>query len=247
MGVILLEDAFCKSIRTGRICVFTIFILILSSCAINTSLTPTTPLQEWQDQFDISSSGLSDSGESKYFILKPGFQMVLESQFEKLTITVLEETKEINGITTRILEEREERNGELIEVSRNFFAINRETGDVFYFGEEVDMFSAGQLTSHSGEWLAYEGSNLPGLIMSGNPKIGMKYYQEIAPGIAEDRAEVVSISATFQTQAGEFTDCVITQESSKIQPLAIEYKTYCPGVGLVQDQSLLLVSYGYIK
>jgi len=173
--------------------------------------------------------------------------MVLESQFEKLTITVLEETKEINGITTRILEEREERNGELIEVSRNFFAINRETGDVFYFGEEVNMFSAGQLTSHSGEWLAYEDNNLPGLIMSGIPKIGMKYYQEIAPGIAEDRAEVVSISATFQTQAGEFTDCVITQESSKIQPLAIEYKTYCPGVGLVQDQSLLLVRYGYIK
>lgn len=223
-----------------------VLVLALSSCAINPSQGNAIPSQEWQEEFNILDRELSDNGESKYFILKPGFQMTLESQFEKLVITVLDETKVINGITTRVLEEREERNGELIEVSRNFFAIDQKTGDVFYFGEDVDMYGNGQITSHSGAWLAYENNNLPGLIMSGNPVVGMKYYQEIAPGVAEDRAEIVSITATFQTQAGEFTDCLITQESSKIQPLAIEYKTYCPGVGLVQDQSLLLVSYGHI-
>ena len=73
----------------------------------------------------------------------------------------------------------------------------------------------------------------------------MRYYQELAPGIAYDRAEIISVSVSFQTQAGDFANCLITQESSKIQPLAIEYKTYCPGVGLVQDESLLLVSAEY--
>lgn len=231
---------------SGLVCMVIPLALFLSSCAGINAQTTIVPSQEWQEEFNILDRELSDVGESNYFILNPGFQMTYKSQFEKLVITVLDETKVINGITTRVVEEREERNGELIEISRNFFAIDQSTGDVFYFGEDVDMISNGQVTSHSGAWLAYENDNLPGLIMPGNPVAGMKYYQEIAPGVAEDRAEVVSTTSTFQTQAGEFTGCVITQESSKIQPLAIEYKTYCPGVGLVQDQSLLLISYGYL-
>ena len=75
----------------------------------------------------------------------------------------------------------------------------------------------------------------------------MKFYQELAPGIAQDRAEVINLSINFQTQAGEFTDCLLTQESSRVSPLAIEYKTYCPGVGLVQDETLHLVRFGYIE
>ena len=75
----------------------------------------------------------------------------------------------------------------------------------------------------------------------------MKYYQEIAPGVATDRARVVSTTETFTTTLGEFEDCLLTQESSKLNPAAIEYKTYCPGIGLVQDQSLLLTNYGYTQ
>lgn len=41
-----------------------------------------------------------------------------------------------------------------------------------------------------------------------------------------------------------FENCLLTQESSQLNPAAIEYKTYCPGIGLVQDQSLVLTSYG---
>jgi hypothetical protein len=229
------------------ICTFAVFIHVLSACTTASTQKNVAISTEWQEDFNILDRELSDSGESLFFILRPGFQMVLESTFEKLTITVLDETKEINGITTRVLEEREERNGELTEISRNFFAIDQKTGDVFYFGEEVDIYSDGQVTSHSGAWLAYEKGNLPGLIMPGNPVVGMKYYQEIAPGVAQDRAEIINLSINFQTQAGEFTDCLLTQESSKVSPLAIEYKTYCPGVGLVQDETLHLVRFGYIE
>jgi len=229
------------------VCTFAVFILVLSACTTASTQENVAITTEWQEDFNILDRELSDSGESLYFILKPGFQMILESTFEKLTITVLEETKEINGITTRVLEEREERNGELTEISRNFFAIDQKTGDVFYFGEEVDIYSEGQVTSHSGAWLAYENGNLPGLIMPGNPGVGMKYYQEIAPGVAQDRAEIINLSINFQTQAGDFTNCLLTQESSKVSPLAIEYKTYCPGVGLVQDETLHLVRFGYIE
>lgn len=228
-------------------------LLLLTACASDSAwgfaLTSTPPGdtgsdREWQEDFDLDERELSDAGETTYFILMPGFQLVLASQYETLTITVLDETKEINGITTRVVEEREEKRGNLYEVSRNYYAIDQATGDVFYFGEDVDFYRDGEIVAHSGEWLAYEDDNQPGLVMPGSPEVGMKYYQEIAPDVAMDRAEVISVSETFETPAGEFEDCLITEESSKIE-LAIEYKTYAPGIGLVQDQTLRLVSYGY--
>ena len=153
--------------------------------------------QEFQDEFNLASRKLSSSGEAKYFVLVPGFQIVLGSSTTKLTITVLNETKEIGGITTRILEEREEVGGALAEISRNYYAIDPVTKDVFYFGEDVDFYKDGQVINHNGSWLAFEGSNRPGLIMPGTPKIGMKYAQEVAPGVAMDRAQVL----TFRTRS----------------------------------------------
>ena len=207
--------------------------------------------QDWQEEFNLADRKLTHTGESKYFLLLPGFQTVFASGKEKLTITVLDETKEINGIMTRVVEEREEVNGELKEISRNFFAIDQETGDVFYFGEEVDDYKKGKVVDHAGAWKAYEKGNRPGLIMPGNPEVGMKYYQELAPGVAMDRAEVISISETVKVPAGEFKNCLKTEESSKIKWLGLitpkEYKIYAPGIGLVQDQDMKLISYGYVK
>jgi hypothetical protein len=202
---------------------------------------------DWQQEFNIDERQLSDTGESEYFILMPGFQLELASDTEHLIITVMDETKEINGITTRVVEEHEERNGALYEVSRNFYAMDPETGDVFYFGEEVDFYENGEISGHAGAWLAYERENQPGLIMSGNPEVGMMYYQEVAPGAAMDRAEVLSVSETFETPAGTFEDALVTEESSPLEPTIIERKTYAPGIGLVQDQRLLLVRYGYVE
>jgi hypothetical protein len=182
--------------------------------------------RDWQEEFDVGKRNLSSTGESTFFILKPGFQIVLESSKMKLVITVLDETKEIGGITTRVVEEREEKNGELYEVARNYFAIDQESGDVFYFGEDVDFYKKGKIVRHSGAWLAYE-------------------------NVAMDRAEIVSTTATFETPAGEFQNCLRTKESSKIKKFFFfspkEYKTYAPGIGLIQDEKLKLVSYGYIK
>jgi hypothetical protein len=230
-----------KFIRTTSL-IFTITVLltVLSSCG---NVLP----EDWKEEFNMADRKLTHTGGSKYFILRPGFQTVLASDKTKLTITVLDETKEIHGTTTRVIEEREEANGELSEVSRNFFAIDQKTGDVFYFGEEVDFYDKGKIKNHEGSWMAYENGNLPGLVMPGNPETGMKYYQELAPDVAMDRAEVLSVSETFQTPAGEFTNCLKTEESSKIKPNEKEFKTYAPGIGLIQDESMKLTSYGYIN
>jgi hypothetical protein len=218
----------------------------LSESAEASSSVPSDLNSEWQEDFDLASCTMSTEGSSEYFILEPGFQLILEGGNEKLAITVLNETIEIDGTLTRVVEEREWRNDQIIEISYNFFAFCEETGDVYYYGEDVDMFSGGEISSHSGAWRVGVNDARAGLIMPGEPAVGMKYFQEIAPGVAMDRAEVISIDETFRTPAGEFADVLLTKEGTALSLLEKEFKTYAPGIGLIQDQKLLLTEYGFV-
>src|SRR5438105_502576 len=98
-----------------------------------------------------------------------------------------------------------------------------------------------------GSWLAGVNGNRAGLTMPGAPQLKMKYYQEIAPGTAMDRAEIVSLSETCKTPAGTFSNCLKVKETSAIELAAKEYKYYAPGVGLVADDTVRLVKHGSVN
>jgi hypothetical protein len=200
----------------------------------------------WQKQFRISECALQSTGRNTYFVLEPGFQLVLEGGGGRLAITVLDETKTVTGVTTRVVEEREWKDDELVEVSRNFLAICPTTKDVFYFGEEVDDIRDGQTVGHGGAWLAGENGARPGLLMPGHPRLGARYYQEIAPDVALDRAEIVSLDESLETPAGVFRNALKTQEGSALNPDEREFKIYVPEIGLAQEQALLLAEAGFI-
>lgn len=201
----------------------------------------------WQQEFGMSSCNLLTTGRNEYFILEPGFQLVLEGGGEKLQITVLDETKTVDGVITRVVEEREWEKGRLHEVSRNYFAICEQTKDVFYFGEDVDFYKDGKVVKHDGSWLAGKNGAKAGLMMPGTPKVKMKYYQEIAPGVAMDRAEIVSLNETCKTPAGTFSRCMKVKEGSALARFETEYKYHAPGIGLVRDEDLRLIKHGFIK
>jgi hypothetical protein len=202
----------------------------------------------WQQEFPaISSCKLQTTGKNPYFILEPGYQLVLEGGGTKLEITVLDQTKTVNGVETRVVEEKEWKKGQLYEIARNYFAFCEQTKDVFYFGEDVDFYENGKVVKHDGTWLAGVNGNKPGLIMPGAPKVKMKYYQEVAPSIAMDRAEIVSLTETCKTPAGTFAGCMKVKEGSAIDVLVTEYKYHAPGIGLVADEDLRLVKHGFIK
>ncbi len=201
----------------------------------------------WRQEFTLTGRTLVSTGRNPYFVLEPGFQLELRGEDGKLVVTVLDETETIGGIRTRVVEEREWRGGELIEVSRNFFAMDGNTKDVFYFGESVDTYEDGTITGHPGSWRAGEAGARAGLMMPGVPEVGSKDYQEVAPGVAMDRAEVVGLHETFQTPAGAFDDCLKTREGTALNPKEEEFKLYAPGIGLIQDEDLVLVRYGFGK
>lgn len=191
------------------------------------------------------------SGKNSYFILEPGYQLVLAGRDGKdsatLYITVLNETRKIGNVETRVVEEKELVNGKIVEVSRNFFAFCRQTSGIYYFGEEVDIYKDGKLVGHEGAWRADSSGAKAGLAMPGLILLGAKYYQEIAPGKAMDRAENISTSETLKTPAGNFSHVLKTEETTPLEPKEKEYKFYAPGIGLIKDEGLLLVKYGFIK
>jgi hypothetical protein len=191
-------------------------------------------------------------GVNPYFILEEERQLAYAGEDEELFITVLGQTRRITlpiggrlrTIRAAVVEEREFEEGELKEVSRNFFAICKKTNDVYYFGEEVDIYEDGEIVSHDGAWLAGQNGAQPGIIMPGTFLLGSRYYQEVAAGIALDRAEHVAEGLEVETEAGDFEGCVEVTESSPLEPGAESTKVYCPGVGLVIDNDLELVEIG---
>jgi hypothetical protein len=161
----------------------------------------------------------------------------------RLTVTVLDETRVVDGVETRIVEEREEADGELVEVSRNFLAISRRSNDVYYFGEEVDEYEGGKVVGHPGAWLAGQAGARFGLMMPGTPLLGARYQQETAPGVAMDRAEIVSLTKEMETPAGRLADCLDVRETTPLEP-DVSHKRYARDIGMVADAGLRLVRHG---
>lgn len=83
--------------------------------------------------------------------------------------------------------------------------------------------------------------------MPGQVVQGARYYQEIAPGIAMDRAEIIGLTEKLETPAGIFSNCLKIEETTPLEPKAKEYKFHAPGIGLVKDEHLLLVKQGFIQ
>jgi hypothetical protein len=212
----------------------------LAACA-----QTTPPEAPWARDFNTDPANLSSVGRNPYFILEPGYTLVLRDHAKnQVTVSVLNETKIVAGVETRVIEERELAKGKLVEVSRNFFAIDKVSQDVLYFGEQVSMYKNGKVVSSEGSWLAGVDGAKAGLIMPGQARVGYRHYQEQAPGVALDRAEILSTGETLETPAGKLEHCLKVEETTDLASREREYKYYAPGIGLVKEEQMLLVEHG---
>lgn len=202
------------------------------------------PAKDWQSVFPVDKKTLGIKGANPYFNLTPGYTLSYRHGKDTDTLTVLDETKTIDGVETRVVEDREWKNGQLVELTRDYFAMDSITNDVYYFGEDVDVYKAGKVTGHGGSWLSGVHGAKFGMMMPGTPKVGQKFYQEQAPGVGMDRFEIVSVSETVVTPAGTFEKCVHVVESSPIEKGLRDHKWYAPGIGQVKDAEMVLVKYG---
>ena len=220
-----------------------LFLIALLGCALALPLYAHNP--EFTDTFGRERCDFTSAGRNPYFILEPGYALTYEGEEDGaaigLVLTVLDQIETVDGVETRVVEERETEDGELIEVSRNFFAICRQNNTVFYFGEDVDIFEDGEIVSHEGAWRAGADGAQPGIVMPGMPLAGARYFLEQAPIVALDLAEIESVDDAALVPAGFFENVLRVVETSLLDPEEESVKLFAPGVGLIVDDELELV------
>jgi hypothetical protein len=234
----------------SRACSTVVPLVVFAFAGCKTGPKPAEPALDgaFAEEFGEANADLASTGTNPWFVLQPGNVLELEGVEDgrphHLTVTVLDQTETIDGVTTRVVEERETSAGVLVEVSRNYFAISKRTNAVYYFGEDVDVWKHGKVVSHEGAWRAGVNGARYGMMMPGRPVVGQRYMQEIAPDVAMDRAEVVDLDAKLAGPLGGFDHLLKVEETTPLEPDAREAKYYAKGVGLVRDGGVQLVQTG---
>jgi hypothetical protein len=152
-------------------------------------------------------------------------------------VQVTHETRVVAGVTTTVVHDRVYVDGALSESTRDFFAQDK-AGNVWYFGEDSKDVEAGKIVSREGSWQAGVNGAKAGIIMRARPGVGDEYPQERAPGVAEDRAQVLSLQESVAVPFGTFGNSVKIRESTPLEPGALEDKLYAPGIGFVMSQAV---------
>jgi hypothetical protein len=180
--------------------------------------------------------------DNPYLTFTPGATFTYRSETDEGTeediVTVTDETKEILGVTARVVRDTVSLDGELIEDTFDWFAQDKE-GNVWYLGEDTKEYENGEVVSTEGSWEAGVDGAKAGIIMLADPQVGDTYRQEWYPGVAEDAAEVISLNEEVTVPYGTFTNCLQTREFSTLDPELNEYKFYCPDVGGVTLEEVI--------
>ncbi len=148
--------------------------------------------QEFTDEFQAEDCHFRNRGQNPYWVLEPGhvleYSGVEDGKVITLRITVLNQTKWVDGVRTRVVLEEEWHDGEIVEIAHNWVSICKKTNSVFYFGEDVDIYEDGEIVGHASAWRAGVDGAKPGVLMPGQPLVGSRYYQESGTGLVEDGA-----------------------------------------------------------
>ena len=145
-------------------------------------------------------------------------------------IKVTHKTKMIaDGIEARVVRDIVTRHGKPVEVTKDWYAQDS-AGNVWYFGEHTTEYKHGKPIDN-GSWEAGVDGALPGIALPANPTVGLSYREEYSKGEAEDQSRVLALDAQAQTPAGHYTDVLMTEDFSPIEPKVSELKFYAKGSG----------------
>jgi hypothetical protein len=187
----------------------------------------------------IDAADFVASVDNPYFPLVPGTRWVMEGEGAsagETTITeVTTDTRTILGVACTVVRDEVDVDGELQELTFDWYAQDS-AGNVWYFGEDTAEYQNGKVTTREGAWEAGVDGAQPGIIMPAGPVVGLTYRQEFLEGEAEDLAKVVELAARADTPAGSYTDALVTEDWTPLEPDVIERKFYAPGVGLVMER-----------
>ena len=204
------------------------------------------PAAAWEEtaegySVDVDPAGFVDTIDNPYMPFTPGstwrLEGVTDEGREVDTITVLDRTREVMGVTTTVVKDVVRLKGELAEKTWDWFAQDRQ-GNVWYFGEDTAEYEDGKVVSRSGAWEAGVDGALPGIVMPAEPTVSDATRQEFYSGEAEDMGWIVQTGVPKEVPFGSFDDAIRVLEWSPLEPRIVVQKFYAPGVGLLGEKAL---------
>ena len=188
----------------------------------------------------INPTNFTTTIDNPYFPLIPGTTFTYLSRNGRIrdVFAVTHDTRVINRVTCVQVHDSVYTNDELTEDTLDFFAQDRE-GNVWYFGENTAEFENGLLATIEGSFLSGVNHDKAGIIMKAHPGPGDFYRQEFSLGNAEDFAETLNLKSRVVVPYGRFNNCLKSQETTPLEPDALENKYYAPGVGNVLTVDLV--------
>jgi hypothetical protein len=190
---------------------------------------------------NLNPSGFVTAVTNKFFPLVPGTTFHYEGQKDGVPgtndTTVLRTTKTILGVKCTTVQDVAHEEGKLVEKTFDWYAQDT-AGNVWYFGEDSTAYLPDGTISKEGSWQAGVNGAQQGIIMEAAPKVGDKYQQENAPGVAQDMAQVMSLDKSLCVPYGCFDDLLLTRESTPLSKGDVEEKYYAPNVGFIYGQAI---------
>jgi len=190
-----------------------------------------------QPPLEIDSDNFVGGVNNPYFPLTLGTTFIYRGEKDgapaRDEMTVTQETKEILDVTTTVVHHLSYEDGVLVEDTFDWFAQDVD-GNVWYFGEDTkELDENGNVISTEGSWEAGVDGAQAGIIMLADPKKGDRYQQELAPGVAEDMAQVLGFEESLCVRYGCFEHVLVTKEWSPLEKGVVEHKYYAKGVGFI--------------
>jgi hypothetical protein len=179
--------------------------------------------------------------DNKYYPLKLGTTTIYNGTDEegkslRDILTVTNDTKEIQGVTTRTVNDTVWVEGKLTETTNDWYAQD-DKGNVWYMGEDTTDFT-NKKNPKEGSWESGVNGAKGGILMLAEPKAGDTYDQEFAKGVAEDKATVLSFNNNVTVPYGSFSNVLKTKEFSSLEPDVVENKYYAANVGDLKEKLL---------
>jgi len=175
--------------------------------------------------------------DNPYFPMIPGTTTIFDGGGEHIVVEVTDYTKIIEGVAATVVRDRVYTKGKLAEDTFDWYAQDQ-AGNVWYFGEDTIEYENGKPGSTAGSWQAGVDGAQPGIVMLADPQVGDVYRNEFYPGQAEDLSKVIELGGQLTVPAGAYSETILTEDWTPLEPDQLERKTYAPGVGQIAEGSV---------
>jgi hypothetical protein len=231
-------------VRFGVAVVAAVILLMSTGATTASAQAPSCPRLA---EFNPANFSNPTKIDNTYLPLIPGSQIVLEGRANRgggplphrVTFTVTDLTKVINGVRTVVVWDVDVNEGQLAETELAFWAQD-DAKNVWNLGEYPEEYGNGTFLGAPSTWIAGLSGAEGGVHMAGDPfasRARSFYLQGSAPNV--DFLDCARVNSTGRNECVApdrcYTDVLRTEETSPLDPQGGSQRKYhAPGVGIVK-------------